>query len=101
MWTPYTDNGLTPELSQPGRTRAVALHLIGLCEISNDILLGFYQPVKGGTTKESKLGKGRAQKDAEMKKLLELYNRLEDWAKTLPAEMAAKEGTLPNVLLMQ
>ncbi|KAF3938090.1 hypothetical protein ABW19_dt0205785 [Dactylella cylindrospora] len=100
LWTPYTDNGLTPELSQPGRTRAVALHLIGLCEISNEILLGFYQPVKGGTTKESKLGKGRAGKDAEMKRLLELYNRLEEWNQKLPMELGAKEGALPNVLLM-
>ncbi|KAK6350319.1 hypothetical protein TWF696_006550 [Orbilia brochopaga] len=99
IWTPYTDNGLTPELSQPGRTRAVALQLIGLCEISNDILLGFYQPVRGGTTKESKLGKGKAGKDAEMKKLLELYNRLEEWNQKLPAEMAAKEGALMSILI--
>ncbi|KAK6348795.1 hypothetical protein TWF730_009565 [Orbilia blumenaviensis] len=100
IWTPYTDCGLTPELSQPGRTRAVNSYLIGLCEISNDILLGFYQPVRGGTTKESKLGKGRGGKDAEMKKLLELYNRLEDWNQKLPAEMVAKEGALMSVLLM-
>ncbi|KAF3904144.1 hypothetical protein AA313_de0204706 [Arthrobotrys entomopaga] len=101
IWTPYTDNGLTPELSQPGRTRAVNLYLIGLCEISNDILLGFYQPVRGGTTKESKLGKGRGEKDFEMKRLLELYNRLEEWNQKLPAEMVAKEGALMSVLLMQ
>ncbi|EPS43725.1 hypothetical protein H072_2295 [Dactylellina haptotyla CBS 200.50] len=100
IWTPYTDNGLTPELSQPGRTRAVNLYLIGLCEISNDILLGFYQPMRGGTTKESKLGKGRGGKDAEMKKLLELYNRLEEWNQKLPAEMVAREGALMSVLLM-
>ncbi|KAJ6262074.1 hypothetical protein Dda_2878 [Drechslerella dactyloides] len=99
IWTPYTDNGLTPELSQPGRTRAVALQLIGLCEISNDILLGFYQPVRGGTTKESKLGKSKTGKDAEMKKLLELYNRLEEWNQKLPAEMAAKEGALMSILI--
>jgi hypothetical protein len=76
-------------------------YLIGLCEISNDILLGFYQPVRGGTTKEPKLGKGRGGKDAEMKKLLELYNRLEEWNQKLPAEMVAKEGALMSVLLMQ
>ncbi|KAF3902951.1 hypothetical protein ABW20_dc0101283 [Dactylellina cionopaga] len=100
MWTPYTDDGLIPSLSQPGRTRAVNTYLIMLCEISNDILLGFYQPVRGGTTKESKLGKGRGGKDAEMKKLLELYNRLEEWNQKLPAEMVAKEHALMNVLLM-
>ena len=92
---------MTPELSQPGRTRAVALYILALCEISNDILLGFYQPVQGGTTKESKLGKGRAGRDAEMKKLLDLYNRLEEWSKKLPAEMVAREGALMSVLLMQ
>ncbi|EWC48687.1 hypothetical protein DRE_01909 [Drechslerella stenobrocha 248] len=100
LWTPYTDNGLASELSQPGRTRAVALQLIGLCEISNDILLGFYQPVRGGATKESKLGKGKSGKDIEMKKMLELYNRLEKWNEKLPAEMAAREGALMSVLVM-
>jgi hypothetical protein len=92
MWSPYTDSGLVQANSQPSRTRAVALQISLLCEISNDLLVSFYHP--------NNLDKP-LNKQAELKKLTELHTRLEAWRKSLPKEMEPKEGQLPNVLLMQ
>ena len=91
-WSPYTDNGIGILHSQVSRTRAVALQISGLCEISSDILIFFYNP------QHLEKSVGRAQ---ELKKLSELQTRLEAWRKDLPKEMDPKEGQLPNVLLMQ
>jgi hypothetical protein len=92
MWSPYTDSGLVQANSQPSRTRAIALQISLLCEISNDLLVSFYHP--------NSLDKPLS-KQAELKKLSELHTRLEAWRKNLPKEMEPKEGQLPNVLLMQ
>ncbi|KAG0652878.1 Nitrogen assimilation transcription factor nit-4 [Hyphodiscus hymeniophilus] len=91
IWSPYTDNGIGQQHSQPSRTRAVALQISGLCEISSDILIFFYNP------QQLEKSAGRAQ---ELKKLSELQTRLEAWRKELPKELEPKEGQLPNVLLM-
>ncbi len=91
-WSPYMDSGLGQAHSQPSRTRAVALQISALCEISSDLLLYFYHP----THLEKPLGK-----QAELKKLSELHTRLEAWRTHLPKEMEPKEGQLPNVLVMQ
>jgi len=92
MWSPWTDAGLSDTHRQPSRTRAVALQISSLCEISSDLLLTFYHP----TYVERPLGK-----QTELKKLSELHKRLEAWQKSLPKEMVPKEGQLPNVLVMQ
>jgi hypothetical protein len=92
IWSPYTDNGIGQLHSQPSRTRAVALQISGLCEISSDLLIFFYNP------QHLERSVGRA---VELKKLSELQTRLEAWRKDLPKEMEPKEGQLPNVLLMQ
>ncbi|KFY41419.1 hypothetical protein V495_04943 [Pseudogymnoascus sp. VKM F-4514 (FW-929)] len=91
IWSPYTDTGVSQLNSQPSRTRAVALQISALCEISSDLLIFFYHP----QTLERSMGK-----QAELKKLSELHTRLEAWRKDLPKEFEAKEGQLPNVLLM-
>jgi hypothetical protein len=92
IWSPYTDNGIGQMHSQPSRTRAVALQISALCEISSDLLIFFYHP------HALERPPGRAQ---ELRKLSELQTRLEAWRKDLPKEFEAKEGQLPNVLLMQ
>lgn len=92
IWSPYTDNGIGQLHSQPSRTRAVALQISSLCEISSDLLTFFYHPQR------VERGVGRSQ---ELKKLSELQTRLEAWKRDLPKEFEAKEGQLPNVLLMQ
>ena len=92
IWSPYTDNGIGQLYSQPSRTRAVALQISGLCEISSDLLTFFYHP------QHVEKGVGRSQ---ELKKLGELQTRLEAWRRDLPKEFEPKEGQLPNVLLMQ
>lgn len=92
IWSPYTDNGVSQTHPQPSRTRAVALQISSLCEISSDLLIFFYHP--------QQLEKS-AGKSAELKKLSELHTRLEAWRKALPKEFEPKEGQLPNVLLMQ
>ena len=92
MWSPWTDSGLSQAHTQPSRTRAVALQISSLCEISSDLLFNFYNP----THVEKPLGK-----QAELKKLSELHTRLEAWRKDLPKEMEPKEGQLPNILVMQ
>ena len=91
-WTPYLDSGMGQAHAQPSRTRAVALQISSLCEISSDLLLYFYHP----THLDKPLGK-----QAELKKLSELHTRLEAWRKNLPKEMEAREGQLPAVLVLQ
>lgn len=91
-WSPYTDNGLSAIHSQPSRTRAIALQITGLCEISSDLIVSFYHP------QHLERSVGRAQ---ELKRLSELQTRLESWKRELPKELEAKDGQLPNVLLMQ
>ncbi|OBT90556.1 hypothetical protein VE02_01001 [Pseudogymnoascus sp. 03VT05] len=90
-WSPYTDTGVSQLHSQPSRTRAVALQISALCEISSDLLIFFYHP----QTLDRSMGK-----QTELKKLSELHTRLEAWRKELPKEFESKEGQLPNVLLM-
>jgi hypothetical protein len=91
-WSPYTDNGVAKLHSQPSRTRAVALHISNLCEISGDLLIFFYRPQQLERS---------AGKSAELKKLSELHARLEAWRRNLPKEFETKDGQLPNVILMQ
>lgn len=91
-WSPWTDAGLDETTKQPSRTRAIALQTSKLCEISNDLMLSFYRP----TQNDRPVGK-----QAEMKKVSDFHTRLEGWRKALPKEMEAKEGQLPNLLLMQ
>lgn len=91
-WAPYTDNGMNESLKQPSRTRAVALQLSKLCEISSDLLLFFYHPNHIGRS---------SGKTVELKKLSELHRRLEDWRKEMPSEFEPREGQLPNVILVQ
>lgn len=91
-WSPYTDVGLVTGHSQPSRTRAIALQISALCEISGDLLRYFYNP----THVEKPMGRQEATK-----KLSELHTRLDSWRRDLPKEMEPKEGQLPNVLVMQ
>lgn len=91
-WSPYTDSGFDQSSKQPSRTRAIALQLSKLCEISSDLLIFFYHP--------SNMGRSSG-KTIELKKLSELHRRLEEWRKELPKEFEPKEGQLPNVILMQ
>ncbi|KAJ5279418.1 transcriptional regulator family: Fungal Specific TF [Penicillium angulare] len=90
-WSPYTDAGIGQEHTQPSRTRAVALQISKLCEISNDLLLFFYNP--------SELEKSQS-KQLELKRLSDVHTRLEAWKKELPRELDPKEGQLPQVLVM-
>ena len=92
IWSPYTDSGISHVHAQPARTRAVALQISKLAEISSDLLLSFYHH----SQIEKPIGK-----QAELKKLSDLHTRLETWKKDLPPEMEAKDGQLPQVLLMQ
>ncbi|KAJ4156899.1 Nitrogen assimilation transcription factor nit-4 [Fusarium falciforme] len=90
-WSPYTDSGFDQTFKQPSRTRAIALQMSKLSEISSDLLAFFYHP--------STIGKSSG-KAVELKKLSELHRRLEEWRKDLPKEFEPKDGQLPNVLLM-
>ena len=92
LWSPYTDVGFVSANTQPSRTRAVALELTKLCEISSDLLVAFYHP----SILEKPMGKQQ-----ELKRLTDLHTRLEAWKKALPQEMDAREGQLAQVLLMQ
>jgi len=92
MWSPYTDSGIIQAHAQPARTRAVARQLTKLAEISSDLLTSFYHP---------QLLDKPPPRQTELKRLSDLHTRLEAWKQTLPAEMEAKEGQLPQVLLMQ
>ena len=40
-------------------------------------------------------------KQAELKKLSDIHQRLEAWRRKLPPEMEPREGSLPSVLVMQ
>ncbi|KZF23318.1 hypothetical protein L228DRAFT_260161 [Xylona heveae TC161] len=91
IWSPYTDSGPIAAHAQPSRTRAVALQISYLCEISSDIINFFYHP--------SRLEKPPG-KQAELKKLSEVHTRLEAWRKNLPKEMEPREGALSSVLVM-
>lgn len=92
QWSPYTDSGFTQAHAQPARTRAVALQISKLCDISNDLMKHFYDPTDMDRTK------GKA---AELKKLSDIHTRLEGWRRDLPKEMEPKEGILASVLVMQ
>jgi len=92
MWSPYTDSGIVDDHTQPARTRAVALQISKLAEISSDLLISFYNP--------QQLDKPTS-KQAELKKLSDIHTRLEAWKKELPEEMDPRDGQLPQVLLMQ
>jgi len=52
----------------------------------------FYNPIDIDKTKG---------KQAELKKLSDIHQRLETWRRELPVEMEPKEGGLPNMLVMQ
>lgn len=92
LWSPFPDTGFDESFAQPSRTRAVALQLSKLCEISSDLLIFFYHP--------SHIGRSSG-KAVELKKLSELHRRLEEWRQDLPKEFEPREGQLPNVILMQ
>ncbi|KIW87856.1 uncharacterized protein Z519_11440 [Cladophialophora bantiana CBS 173.52] len=91
MWSPYTDSGIIQAHAQPARTRAVALQLSRLAEISSDLLTSFYNP---------QLLDKPPPRQTELKRLSDLHTRLEAWKQGLPAEMEPREGQLPQVLLM-
>lgn len=91
-WSPCRDKGASQDHVQPSRTRAVALQVSKLCEISSDLLVFFYHP--------SELEKWQ-QKQTELKNLSDVHTRLEAWKKELPKELEPKEGQLPQVLVMQ
>ena len=91
-WSAYTDSGISQAHSQPSRTRAVALQISKLCEISSDLMQSFYNPI------DMDKAKG---KQAELKKLSEIHVRLETWRRELPKELEPKEGGLPHMLVMQ
>lgn len=91
QWSPYTDNGFSQANSQPTRTRAVSLQISKLCEISNDLMKYFYNPID--------MEKNRG-KTAELKMLSDIHTRLEAWRKGLPQEMEPREGMLSSVLVM-
>jgi hypothetical protein len=92
IWAAYTDSGVNQSHAQPARTRAVALQLSALCEISSDLMSHFYNPTDIDKTK------GKA---AELKKLSDIHQRLETWRRNLPQELEPKEGGLPAMLVMQ
>jgi hypothetical protein len=92
IWSSYTDNGVGQMYAQPSRTRTVALQILKLCEINSDLLNFFYHP----QNLEKPVGKSQ-----ELKKLGALQTRLEAWRRELPKELEAKDGQLPNVILMQ
>lgn len=92
IWSPYTDSGANQEHAQPSRTRAVAIQISKLCEISNDLMKFFYHP--------SELEKSLS-KQSELKRLSDVHTRLEAWKKELPQAFEPKEGQLPQVLVMQ
>ncbi len=91
-WSAITDSGVSQAHSQPSRTRAVALQISKLCEISSDLMRSFYNPIDIHKTKG---------KQAELKKLSEIHVRLETWRRELPKELEPKEGGLPHMLVMQ
>ncbi|KAL5387086.1 Nitrogen assimilation transcription factor nit-4 [Paraphaeosphaeria sporulosa] len=91
IWSAYTDSGVSQAHSQPSRTRAVAIQISKLCEISSDLMNYFYNPI------DMDKAKG---KQTELKKLSEIHQRLETWRRELPKELEPKEGGLPSMLVM-
>lgn len=91
-WCAYNDSGFSQANAQPARTRAVARQISKLCEISNDLMTSFYNPI------DMDKSKGKQQ---ELKKLSELHQRLEAWRRDLPKELEPREGGLPSMLVMQ
>ncbi|RCI10365.1 hypothetical protein L249_4293 [Ophiocordyceps polyrhachis-furcata BCC 54312] len=91
LWSPVTDSGRSPSYQQPWRTRAAALLLSSLSEISSDLLVFFYHP--------NHIGRSRG-KTAELKMLGEIHQRLEEWHRRLPKEFEPREGQLPHVTLI-
>ncbi|OCK77546.1 hypothetical protein K432DRAFT_427930 [Lepidopterella palustris CBS 459.81] len=91
IWSAYTDSGFSQAHAQPSRTRAVARQISSLCEISNDLINFFYNPIDMDKTKG---------KQSELKKLSEIHQRLETWRRELPKEFEPKEGGLPSMLVM-
>ena len=91
-WSAVTDSGISQAHSQPTRTRAIALQITKLCEISSDLMNFFYNPI------DMDKAKG---KQAELKRLSEIHMRLETWRRELPKELEPKEGGLPHMLVMQ
>ncbi|KAK2737552.1 hypothetical protein FQN57_007487 [Myotisia sp. PD_48] len=89
-WSPYTDGGVSMDHNQPSRTRAVALQISKLCEISGDLLSTFYHPAPS-----KQMGK-----QEELRRLSHLHTRLESWRQGLPKELDHKDGQLPQVLIM-
>ncbi|GME24535.1 fungal specific transcription factor [Neofusicoccum parvum] len=59
-WCAYNDSGFSQANAQPARTRAVARQISALCEISNDLMNAFYNPI------DMDKSKGKQQ---ELKKL--------------------------------
>jgi hypothetical protein len=92
IWAAYTDSGSNQAHAQPSRTRAVALQISKLCEISSDLMTFFYNPIEHDKTNA---------KPMEVKKLSDIHGRLEEWKRTLPIEFEPREGGLPGVLVMQ
>ncbi|PHH78593.1 hypothetical protein CDD80_6635 [Ophiocordyceps camponoti-rufipedis] len=90
-WSPITDKGRSLSYQQPWRTRAAALLLSSLSEISSDLLIFFYHP--------NHIGRSRG-KTAELKMLSEIHQRLEEWHRQLPKEFEPREGQLPHVTLI-
>ena len=106
QWYPYTDVGKSVISAQPARTRAIALQILELCEISSEILIQFYNPtpprkfsgmINLAPRKSSIPG---AMGGSEIRNLGVLWHRLEDWRKKLPRELEPQQGCLPPVLLM-
>jgi len=97
-WVPYTDDGIIDN-AQPSRIRAISLQISHLCELSNDILLCFYNPTPSSASPMAK-SLTKSSISAEFKKLGELFSCLEDWRKKLPPELEARGGSLPSALLM-
>jgi hypothetical protein len=91
-WSAYTDSGFNQSHAQASRTRAVALQISTLCEISGDLMRNFYNPID--------IDKHKG-KQAELKKLSDMHQRLEGWRRDLPKEFEPKEGLLPNMLVAQ
>lgn len=92
LWSPYTDDGVGNEPTQPSRIRAVALQISSLCEISGDLLVFFYHPTEVEKP---------PPRQSELKKLSDVHTRLEAWKQKLPKELEPKEGQLPQALVMQ
>ncbi|KAF2755337.1 hypothetical protein EJ05DRAFT_488121 [Pseudovirgaria hyperparasitica] len=90
-WSAYTDSGYSQAHAQPSRTRAVGRQISALCEISADLINNFYNPTDIDKSKN---------KQAELKKLSDIHQRLETWRRELPKELEPKEGGLPSMLVM-